>query len=74
MAKNAPGADRPVSGWFPMSVFQDSLLVSEVPDWVDMLQTVHSPKPGEVITRLDLESDPASELKPEKGGDTSLAP
>jgi hypothetical protein len=53
-----------------MPVFQDSLLVSEVPEWVDMLQPVHSPDPGEIIAPVDFEADPEHDAKPEEGAET----
>jgi hypothetical protein len=49
-----------------MSVFQDSLLVSEVPDWIDLLQHAQVPKPDEAIIRVDFEPAPENEGEPEK--------
>jgi hypothetical protein len=40
-----------------MTVFQDLLLVSEVPDWLNLLQPLYRPKPEKVVSDIDFESE-----------------
>ena len=40
-----------------MPTFQDSLLMSELSDWINMLQPFHQPKPEKVAIRADIECD-----------------
>jgi hypothetical protein len=42
-----------------MPTFQDSLLMSELSDWINMLQPFHQPKPEKVAIRADIECDSA---------------
>jgi len=45
-----------------MLVFEDSLLVSEISDWVNLLQPSHEPQSEKAITRIDSEADPEDDL------------
>ena len=45
-----------------MLVFEDSLLVSEISDWVNLLQPSHEPQSAKAITRIDSEADPEDDL------------
>ena len=40
-----------------MAAFQDLLLVSEVPDWLTLLQPLYRLKPEKVVFDIDVESD-----------------
>ncbi len=50
-----------------MPTFQDSLLMSELSDWINMIQAFHQPKAEKVAIRADLECDSAQSWSSPKG-------
>ncbi len=58
----------------PMLAFQDSLVMSEVHDWVDLLQPFHESNSEKAISSVDFDSDLEGDAEPEEYPDISLSP